>query len=92
MNLKTQRSFTNVEPGEVYDLWHDSTTGIHSLRTQDGLNSKNGFYLSLMPITIKVNNSKVIELNGSQFYGLNEGEKVTHKKYSYSKRFTKCND
>ena len=92
MNLKTQRSFTNVETGEVYDLWYDSTTGLYSLITQDGLNAKNGFYLSLMPITIKVNNSKVIELNGSQFYGLNEGERITHKKQSYSKKFTKCND
>lgn len=96
MLLQTKRSYTNVETGELYDLWHDSNTDVYKLISPGSNNlakgtEANGWYLSTsFDVIIKIDRTKEIELKIGQFYNLKEGEKVTHKKYLGFKRFSKA--
>lgn len=97
----TQRTFTDVETSQKFRLYTNSDNNKYSLisdptdKPQDlaGGSEVNGFYIcSHAGVTIKINSSKVIELNQGTFYNLKDGEVITHKKFTGFKRFTRVND
>ena len=91
----TQRIFENVETGESFRLYTSCDASKYHLisegnkKRSDGT-EVNGFYLA--PFTgasIKLNNGKVVNIGTGQFYHLKENEKVTHRKFTGFKKFTK---
>lgn len=94
---KTNRIYTDVETGLKWTLFQDSDTHNFKLCSEytEGdkpayMSEVNGFYISAhTPVTIKINNTKVIDLSTSQFYNLKEGEIITHKKFAGFKKFTR---
>lgn len=94
---KTQRTFEDVETGEIFALYMHPETHEYKL-ISDGSNKLaagaevNGFYISAHSgITIKINGKRQMFIDRGQFYNLKEGETITHKKYVGFSKFTKAN-
>jgi hypothetical protein len=92
---KTERSFSNVETGEVFALYMDSNTHQYKLISEGSEKHAkgtevNGFYLAAHTgATIRLNTKKEIFVNTSQFYNYEEGEQATHRKFVGYNTFTK---
>lgn len=85
----TQRTYTDIETGEIYTLYSDDRTHQICLIAESGKKPK-GFYICAHSgMTIKIDNKKQIELTNGTFYNVKEGERITHKKYIGFKRFSK---
>jgi len=87
--IQTQRTATNVETGEKFSV-HTHTDTHKWILVGDNKTIENGFYMAGYDIAIKLNNGKVIQLKQGDFYQFNEGEKVTHIKGVFHKRFVKA--
>jgi hypothetical protein len=96
---KTNRHYQDVETGNRFTLFQEQDTHEFKLiyqgkgRPDETANGTevNGFYICAhTSVNIKINNSKEVILPMGSFYNLKEGEKITHKKYPFSKRFTKA--
>jgi hypothetical protein len=91
----TQRKFTDVETNEVFHLYmhpvrHEYKLVSHGSDKHCAGSEVNGFYLSAhSPMTLKINKTKLVELNTGEFYTMKEGEVITHKKYCGFTKFTK---
>ena len=94
----TNRIFKDIQNDYPFRLHYDVDNGEYALITDKPLKSSdhaegttvNGWYLAAHSgVQIKINGKKVIKLFAGSFYNLKEGEKVTHKKYTGFKRFSK---
>lgn len=94
--IPTQRTYTNVETGVNCRLYTFNDASKYHLICEgqpdiiaDGC-EVNGFYIaSHTGAEIKLNTGKKIFVGSGNFYNLKEGEKVTHRKFIGSPRFTK---
>lgn len=96
--IPTNRKVKNVISGDIFRLYNDPNGSVFRLISDSddnngriaGGSEVNGFYLVMNAgVTIKINGSKTIKLGPGEFYNLLDGEKITHKKYVGSKRFSK---
>ena len=93
--IATNRIYTDSGTGEKFRLHRNETNHDFSL-ISDGSKKLakgtkvNGFYLCTFDaVSIKINNSRIVNLGMGEFYNLQEGEKVTHKKFAGFKKFRK---
>jgi len=93
--IATNRIYTDSGTGEKFRLHRNETNHDFSLisdgseKLAKGTEVK-GFYLCAFDaVSIKINNSKIVNLGMGEFYNLQEGEKVTHKKFTLFKKFRK---
>lgn len=94
----TQRTYKDVETGDVFRLYSDQTTGSFKLisdPTDDpmamaGGTEVNGFYIcSHSGAAIKINGKRIVKVPQGSFYNLKEGEQATHQKYTGLNQFRK---
>ena len=92
----TGKIFTNVETGEKVELHMNNYKHTFALfhlgsETTTAGSKVNGFYLTTTnPLTIKLNNRKVIPLPAMHYYNLKENEEVVKRKYEGMDKFIKA--
>ena len=95
---KTNRVYTDVETGKIWNLHFDSQKNSYHLiyenkgdQMDHATGSEvNGFYATVNEIDLKINSKKIIKLPACSFYNLKENEHVTHKRYTgIQKNFSK---
>jgi len=95
MKHQTQRTFTDIETGEIFELYMDSDTHEYFLHAEGSENlargsEVNGFYICAHTSSdVKINGKKIVHLPSGSFYNLKEGEQITHRKFCGFTRFQK---
>lgn len=87
---QTQRSYTNLETKERFNMWRNENTHENILVSKSGERFNGPVYIAAFTATyIKLNTKKVVYINNGEFYHLKEGEKAISKRFFIEPRFRK---
>lgn len=88
--IKTHRTLTDCETGEVYELWASVNGLSYELHDpQTGERVKNFYMSSSHAVYLLINNTKEVFVNAAQAYKLKPDEVITHRRFFNQRKFAK---